>query len=408
MRRRIQSPQTQNGAFPGRKRILILMSDTGGGHRASAEALQAVFQERYPEAIQVDIIDLWMHHTPWPLNQLPKSYRFVTDRTPRLWKWAWRISEKETASELLFSTVTRWAANAIRRAFLHYAPDLVISVHPVMQHVPLTVLADMGWSLPFVTVVTDLTTANLNWFHPGVDRCFVASQEALERARRAGLAPSQLRLTGLPVRPAFARQARPKAELRRMLGLDPERRVVLLMSGGEGMGPVATIARRVAWELARRKIPGELVVICGRNQRLRERLSRQSWPIPVRVLGFVTDMPNWMGASDCVITKAGPGTIAEALICGLPILLSGYIPGQEEGNVPFVVTNGVGDYSEDPGEIARIVARWLGPDQERLAAMSQRARALAHPQATYEIVDEIAALVGVASQDAPEDASREA
>ncbi len=399
MKRRTRSPHPRNRASSGPKRILILMSDTGGGHRASAQALQAVFQERYPGRIQVDIIDLWMHHTPWPLNQLPKSYRFVTDHTPRLWKWAWRMSEKETASDLLFSTVTRWAERTIRQAFLHYIPDLVISVHPVMQHVPLTVLEHMGWSLPFVTVVTDLTTANLNWFHPGVDRCFVASQEAWDRARRAGLEASQLRLTGLPVRPAFARQGRPKAELRRELGLDPERRVVLLMSGGEGMGPVEAIARRVARELARQAIPGELVVICGRNQRLQERLSRRSWPIPVRVLGFVTDMPDWMGASDCIITKAGPGTIAEALICGLPILLSGYIPGQEEGNVPFVVEHGVGDYSEDPGEIARIVARWLGPDQGRLTAMSRRARALGHPQATYQIVDEIAAMVGVAPKD---------
>ena len=98
-----------------------------------------------------------------------------------------------------------------------------------------------------------------------------------------------------------------------------------------------------------------------------------------------------MTASDCIITKAGPGTISEALICGLPILLSGFIPGQEEANVPYVVENGVGAYCDAPDGIAAIVSKWAANDE--LAQMAARARKLGRPRAAYDIVDEIAGLL---------------
>jgi 1,2-diacylglycerol 3-beta-galactosyltransferase len=375
------------------KRILILMSDTGGGHRASAEALQAVFQERYSEQIQVDIIDLWTDHTPWPLNQLPQSYRFIISHAPWLWKLAWRISENQQARDPLFKAIAQWTYGSVRRAFLRYQPDLIISVHPLMQHVPLLILKKMGWAKPFVTVVTDLTTANMNWFHPGVDRCFVASDEAYRRGLAAGLAPHKLRMLGLPIRPSFARQTQPKDELRRKLGLQVNVPTILLVSGGEGMGPVLPIANSVVTQLSQAGIAGQLVVICGRNTKLQKRLKRERWALPVHVRGFVTNMPEWMAASDCIITKAGPGTIAEALISGLPIMLSGFIPGQEEGNVPFVIENGVGAYSEDPTEIGRTITRWLGSEHAVMTEMARRAKSLGRPQSTYDIVEEIAGLV---------------
>jgi 1,2-diacylglycerol 3-beta-galactosyltransferase len=102
-----------------------------------------------------------------------------------------------------------------------------------------------------------------------------------------------------------------------------------------------------------------------------------------------------MAACDGIVTKAGPGTIAEALVRGLPILLSGFIPGQEEGNVPYVVDNGAGAFSTDPEEIARIVARWFGPDRDQLIKMSAQAKGMGNPQATQHIVEEVAQLLGM-------------
>lgn len=126
--------------------------------------------------------------------------------------------------------------------------------------------------------------------------------------------------------------------------------------------------------------------------------------------GFVNNMAEYMVACDCIISKAGPGTIAEAMICGIPIVLNGMveillfifsqftsfflagcIPCQEEGNIPYVIENGVGAYSEEPQTIAHIVAGWLDPQNTKeLQNMSMRAQRLGRPDATYNIVRDLA------------------
>jgi 1,2-diacylglycerol 3-beta-galactosyltransferase len=248
--------------------------------------------------------------------------------------------------------------------------------------------------IPFVTVVTDLSTAHPLWFNRGVDACYVASDHSYKLGLEEGLRPEQLHLFGLPIRPAFAHPSRPKNELRMALGMAVSLPAALLVGGGEGVGPVEEIAVQIADRLgAGGELAGQLVVICGRNRAMQERLAARDWPIPVYINGFVDNMPDWMAACDCIVTKAGPGTIAEALISGLPIVLSGFIPGQEEGNVPYVVDNGVGAFSTQPAEIAAIVARWFGPERAQLGAMSAKAHALGHPQATFEIVKSIVGLL---------------
>jgi 1,2-diacylglycerol 3-beta-galactosyltransferase len=378
------------------KNVLIAMSDTGGGHRASGEALKAAFEELYGSQFQVDVVDLWMEHAPWPLNELPKSYQFLVDGTPHLYKWIWETGEKPEVMTSLMGIAARWADKAMNRVLDERQPDLMIAVHPLLQDVPLKVLGRRHLSVPFVTVLTDLATFHPVWFNKNVSLCFVPDHYAYRLALRAGLKPVQLRKCGLPIHPVFAQEPRPKQELRRELGMQLDIPAALLMGGGQGMGPIGEIAQAVAAQLAEdswrmRRSAGQLVVICGRNEKLQAKLEAAAWPIPTLIQGFVTNMADWMAASDCIITKAGPGTIAEALACGLPLLLSGYIPGQEEGNVPYVVDHEVGLYSEDPLEIAALISRWFGPEREELAAMAQRARQLSQPDAAYQIVREIAA-----------------
>lgn len=187
---------------------------------------------------------------------------------------------------------------------------------------------------PFATVVTDLTSCHPTWFHRGVDRCFVPTEEVAQLARRAGLTDPQIVQHGLPIRPAFAAPLPPRPALRQRLGLAPQGSVVLLMGGGEGMGLLEPTALALADALPE---SAQIVVVCGRNAALAARLEARQWRCRMVVKGFVSDIDEWMGASDVVITKAGPGTIAEALIRGVPLLLNGAIPCQEEGNVPFVV-----------------------------------------------------------------------
>jgi len=376
------------------QRILILMSNTGGGHRASAEALRAGFTQLYGERFQVEIIDLLIEHLPWPLNQLPQTYSFMVNEAAWLWKLLWKTGNHPTTVRRFSMSVARLGSNSVARIFTSYQPDLIISVHPLVQEFTLYALQQMQRQIPFVTVVTDLATAHPLWFHPAVDACYVASEAAYYGARRVGLRPKQLYLYGLPIRPAFAVPTLPRQELRSKLGLDLDLPAVLIMSGGDGVGPVEEIAQQVAKHLSPAGAPlGQMIVICGRNTRLQQRLTSQQWPIRTIVHGFVDNMPELMAVCDCIITKAGPGTIAEALISGLPIILSGFIPGQEEGNIPYVLENDVGYYGRSPEEIALTVHRWFTEEREQLAHMAARARALGKPQATFQIVESIAQLL---------------
>ncbi|CAN6459570.1 unnamed protein product [Victoria cruziana] len=277
---------------------------------------------------------------------------------------------------------------------MKYKPDIIISVHPLMQHIPLWVLKWQGLhkNVVFVTIITDLNTCHPTWFHPGVTRCYCPSEEVSKRALLDGLDPSQLRVYGLPIRPSFCRAVFSKDDLRVELEMDQQLPAVLLMGGGEGMGPVKKTAKALGaalYDESLSKPIGQIVIICGRNQALASSLGSIEWKVPVKIRGFETQMEKWMAACDCIITKAGPGTIAEALIRGLPIILNDFIPGQEVGNVPYVVDNGAGVFSKSPKETANLVARWFGPEAEELRRMSQNALNLAQPEAVFNIVRDI-------------------
>jgi 1,2-diacylglycerol 3-beta-galactosyltransferase len=376
------------------KRVLILMSKTGGGHLASAQAIQATFAAQYGNEVDATIVDLLMDYLPWPMREAPKSYGWIANRTPWLWSTLYRAGNTSWIADPIIDATVRLSASSIMEMFVHYSPDLVVSVHPLVQELALHALERLRAKVPYAIVVTDLATVHPLWFHADATRCFVASKTAFQTGLDAGMTAAQLRMYGLPVRPIFSQPARPRDELRQELGMNPQLPAVLLVGGGDGIGRVAVIARAIGRQLGARGVPlGQMVIVCGRNRRLQTTLTNESWTIPVIVNGFVSNMSDWMSASDCIVTKAGPGTIAEALIRGLPILLSGYIPGQEEGNVPYVVDNGVGVFASEPAAIASQVSRWFGRDRGELQRMSGNARRLANPNSTENIVKELASLV---------------
>ncbi len=374
-------------------KVLLLFSATGGGHRSVAEALMEAFALQAPAA-RVILVDLFHDCTLFPINRVGRSYQLLVQNAPVLWRAIWRFGEDKRRLAWLMRLCMPLARPA-RRVLCQQSPDLVISVHPLLNHIPLRFLREEGNQAPFVTVVTDWASVPLAWFCPQVDLCVVPNEAAVHRARAAGLSAEQMRVVGMPVSGRFhpvERLAKPR--WRQQLRLDPDQPTVLLVGGGGGVGSLGEIALAVADELAAEG-HGQLVVICGRNEHLRQQLAQRMWPIPVTVQGFVTNMPDWMGAADLIITKAGPSTIAEALVVGLPILLCSFIPGQEEGNVPFVVEQGAGVYVEKPTEIARRVGEWLRPGNPMLVDMAARARALGRPAAAAAVAEEILRLLPI-------------
>ncbi|KAH7861659.1 hypothetical protein Vadar_029041 [Vaccinium darrowii] len=375
------------------KNVLILMSDTGGGHRASAEAIRDAFRLEFGDEYQVFVKDVWKEYTGWPLNDMERSYKFMVKHV-QLWNLAFHSTSPRWIHSCYLAAMAAFYAKEVEAGLMEYKPDIIISVHPLMQHIPLWVLKWQGLQkkVIFVTVITDLNTCHRTWFNPGVNRCYCPSEEVAKRALLDGLEESQTRVFGLPIRPSFCHAVLSKDDLRVELEIDPALPAVLLMGGGEGMGPVKKTAKALGESLFNEELGkpiGQMIVICGRNKDLGSTLESIEWKIPVKIRGFETQMQKWMGACDCIITKAGPGTIAEALIKGLPIILNDYLPGQEKGNVPYVVDNGAGVFTRSPKETAKLVAEWFSTKTDELKRMSDNALKLAQPNAVFDIVKDI-------------------
>jgi 1,2-diacylglycerol 3-beta-galactosyltransferase len=266
--------------------------------------------------------------------------------------------------------------------FYAEAPDLVVTVHPILNHIPLRLLrAALKTDVPYVTVVTDMVTAHPAWFCPQVDYCLVPTEAVRQRALRYGMPPERVEVVGQPVKLKFASGVGGKLYLRGKLGLHPDRPTALVIGGGEGMGPIYAVARAIATGVPN----AQLVVVAGRNAALRQKLEDTAWEIPTRVYGFVTNVPELMGASDVLVTKAGPGTLSEAFIARLPVIIFSFIPGQEEGNVCYVLGHQAGAYVPDPTEIAALIREWFQPDNDTLERMTANAAALGRPEAALMI-----------------------
>ena len=147
------------------------------------------------------------------------------------------------------------------------------------------------------------------------------------------------------------------------------------------------------------ELPGsaQVVAVCGKNVATRVRLQAQKaagrWPgVGVEVRGFTSDMSSYMEAADCLITKAGPGTLSEATLRAMPTLISSFLPGQEYGNVRFCIERGFGEFASSPKAIAERVSAWL-QNEQTLKNMSTAARAASTPHATRQIADDLLSLL---------------
>jgi len=395
--------------------VQILMSDTGGGHRASGEAVKDALEYLHPGKFECDIVDIYTEYGPfWPYNDYVRMYKVAADN-PWTWDIFYRFGETDFGLKLNEFCLNLFCYQPFRRcmeertfASTQKRADIIVSVHPLCQDLPIKILADLDnndpskkTKTPFVTVVTDLGGAHKTWFNQGVDKCFVPSDALNKKAQSRGLDPSsQICQYGLPIRKQFFENTTGtdttdvKYRMRQKLQLKNDIPTVLVVGGGGGMGGIAEIASTLGDSLGRSTVEKnryQMVVVCGSNQNAQHQLEQKDWPhgITVHIKGFVNNMDEWMKASDCIVTKAGPGTIAEASICGLPCLLFAYLPGQEEGNVSFVEEAGFGTYTNEPYQIAETVKSWL-ESSNKLESMKRAAIAVARPHATLDIAQELA------------------
>lgn len=359
-----------------RAKVLFLFSDTGGGHRSAAEAIIEALEQDHADAIESKMVDVFKDYAPRPLDRMPDLYPDMV-RYPQLWGLGYKLSDGPQAAFLDYA-FWPYVRRATKRLVQEQEADCIVSVHPLVNTPYIRASGDRR--PPFITVVTDLVTAHTLWYHPKADLCIVPTEQAAQRAYESGLRDDKVHVIGLPVSRRFCEPEGDQETLKQALGWPHDRPVVLLVGGGEGMGPLEETAERIS----HLEQNFTLAVIAGRNQALKEKLDAHSWPLPAFIYGFERRIPEMMWAASLLVTKAGPGTITEAINAGIPMVLYSHLPGQESGNIGYVVDAGVGLWAPGPQRTAEAVGWWLA-HPEAIARAVQACRRIAKPNAAKEI-----------------------
>jgi len=373
--------------LPRRPHILFLFSDTGGGHRSATEAIIEALKLEYNDRMTTQMVDIFADIAPRPLNYAPKWYPYMV-RVPEFWGLGFRMSNNPRRSKMIVETAYPYVRRNLRKVINQNPADMIVSLHPLANDPFLHALGKHH--PPFITVVTDLVTTHALWYHQGVDLCVVPTEAAYQNALLAGLRTDQVKVIGLPVADRFCQPVGDRKALCQKLGWPQDLPIVLLVGGGEGMGPL----EKTALAIAEANLPIALVVIAGRNEELKQRLEAHQWPMKTLVYGFVHEMPDFMRAANILVTKAGPGTISEALNAGLPMILYSRLPGQEDGNVDYVISEGVGLWAPKTSYIVSALHAWINhPKQLELAA--EACCQAARPQAARQIARIMAKRLGI-------------
>lgn len=372
-----------------RPHIVFLFSDTGGGHRSAAQAIIEALELEFPGQTTQEMVDVFREYAPPPLSMAPDIYPPLS-RMPRVWGMGYRLSDGPRRTRLLYQILWPYIRWGLQRLIREHRGDLIVSVHQLLNDPMARAIANSKTQIPFATVVTDLVTTHAAWYTNRANLIIVPTSVAYRRAQKLGISADRMQIVGLPVADRFCRPPGGRAEIRARLGWPQNLPVVILVGGGEGMGPLEPTARAINAS----GLPVHLVIVAGRNRKLKERLEKQPWNIRASIYGFVQEMPDFMRAADILVSKAGPGTISEAFIAGLPVILYSRLPGQEDGNVGYVVDNGAGIWAPRPEAVVEALANWLAhPEQRRKAA--DACLRLARPRAAREIARLLAAQVGI-------------
>ncbi len=376
-----------NNKTPGKPHIVFYFSDTGGGHRSAAEAIIEAVNIEYRNKVTTEMVDFFKDYAPPPFNRAADMYPYMV-KAPRLWSASFYATDGLARARALTTAIWPLARQAAKALVRSHPADLIVTVHAFANTFALRALGKDR--PPFINVVTDMVTTHALWFDNRADLILVPTETARQRAIKYNMPPEKVRVVGLPVADRYCKPMKRKSALRKKLGWVVDKPVVLLAGGGEGMGPLERTAR----EIDASGLDVGLVIVCGRNQKLKATLEAQKWENPTYIHGFTRDMPDFMRAADFIVTKAGPGTIAEALNAELPIILYAKLPGQEDGNVTFVQEEGAGVWAPTPQEVVRALTRWISRPDERKKVIENCRRA-GKPEAARTIARIIGGTLGL-------------
>jgi len=372
-------------------RILIATVTAGAGHVAAAAALEEAWRADHSQDT-VERVDLVKFFSPLHRKVVSEGYVKLVERAPELWGMVFKKTDDPRLARRLNRIKRLFPSNSrarFERHLKHFKPDAVLCTH----YSPLETLEQIKTkrdskhgesrnSRPFVvSIVTDFE-AHALWMNTCVDLYCVAAEETKARLVARGAGAESIVATGIPISARFSTNPE-RDSVRKTLGVRDDLPIVLVLSGGFGMGPVAEILA----ELDKVGQQFQTVVVTGRNEELRRELAAADRKHPTHVLGFASNMHELMAIADLIVTKPGGLTSSEAMTMGKPLFILNPIPGQEAANSDFLLEHGAAVKINRVEDLPYRIERLLGTP--KLAEMETAAKTLGRPNAARAICEEV-------------------
>jgi UDP-N-acetylglucosamine:LPS N-acetylglucosamine transferase len=381
-----------------RPRILLLYTKTGGGHLSAARAIKAAIDTRYPDTYDVVLYDVAdSAHSP-RVAMLYGTYNLMLKASPGQATAGWMLLNALQGEKGFMPWMPR-AVQAVEDELRQARPALMVSVHGIVNHVMLHARAACGWTerVPYAIVCTDLTDRFLNgWANPNADLLITFTEAARRQMVDYGVPEEKVRvINGFTVHPEFAQPGATRAACRTALGLHPELFTVLVSLGGMAI-PGKT--KQIVRALGASGLPLQLIVVCGMNRSLEQQVHKllRRYPVRAQVHGFTQRIAEMMTAADVMISKPGPGSIMEAVVKELPLLLDAVTKPmpQEQGNLAFAEAQGIAlpitRYVDLPNMINLLMT-----DANAYASMQSAMRRMKNADAIFDVADALLGLLPV-------------
>jgi len=349
------------------------------GHRCATMAIEKAIKELHPET-EILNINAFNYTNPISEKVINRIYMEVIKRTPKIWDYLYDNPNVVKSLETIKRYVHKSNSPKLKKLFDRFHPDLVVCT----QAFPCGMVADYkkayGVNLPLVAVLTDYIPHSY-WIYDAVDYYITPTEDVSVRLEKKGVNPAKIRSYGIPFDTKFNQKLN-HADIFSKLKLNPAKPVVLIMGGGQGLGPIKTIIKSL--EKSQHQI--QELIITGTNKKLYRSLKRKikHYKKNIHLFGFVQNIHELMSISSLIISKPGGVTTAEVLSMGLPMVIVKPIPGQEINNTNFLTLKQAAVKMDEPKKVYQVIDDLLN-NKSKLERLKSSGLKIAKPGASMDI-----------------------
>ena len=366
------------------KNILIISSNyTGNGHKSISEALCEQFS-LHPN-VKITVVDGFSLGGD-SLLKIGKSYGTITRNAKGLWQLIWDISSinPPIVNEIIELTIT----DKFMQLFKNIKPDLILSLHPNFNGSILNIMEKNKIKIPFITFIADLVSIYPLWADKRADYVISPTIEAMEKCIQFGVPKAKIKVSGFPVRSKFYKTSDILSEDNNYNKNSPLN--FLLLGGGDGVGNMNKIS-----DILLSNFHCNLSIVTGRNSALKKKLEKSlsvKYNDKVYIYGFVKNIEKLMSNSDIALTRGSPNVMMEAVACNVPMIITGALPGQEEGNPKYIEKYNIGTVCKNIRKLKATIDSLLSYNAAKLLKIKECQRNYSNPNISKNIVDFIVRL----------------